>query len=277
MGSSPSRRRGAQLGLLATVTSVALVAALGLGLSPAAAAKPGAYVCSGGLIPAGTYTSLTVTGTCLFGGDVSIYGNVRVADGAVLNDHAFSFADHVLITGNVTVGKGAVLGLGTYNPVAVHDTTVNGNVVANQPLTLYLTFTTVHGNVVSNGGGSSTEFRNFPTKDNVIDGNLIMQGWQGGWIGAIRDRVGGNVIVSKNASVVVETPAGCDPEDPMNPCTGSGPGEDLDSTELQTNVIGGNLICHGNLPAAQVNAADGGEPNQVGGKAIGECAGLTES
>jgi hypothetical protein len=277
MRSSPSRRRGAQLGLLATLASAALVVALGAGVSVAGAAGPGGYVCTGGVIPANTYSSLTVTGHCMFGGDVTVNGNVRVADGAVLNDHAFSLANHVLITGNVTVGKGAVLGLGTYNPGATHDTTVNGNIVANQPLTLYLSFTTVHGNVVSNGGGSATEFRNFPTKDNVIDGNLIVQGWQGGWLGVIRDRVGGNVIVSNNASVVVETPEGCNPEDPSNLCTGSAPGLDPDSTEVQTNVIGGNLICQHNLPAAQVNALDGGQPNQVAGKAIGECAGLTDS
>jgi hypothetical protein len=44
---------------------------------------------------------------------------------------------------------------------------------------------------------------------------------------------------------------------------------------VQTNTISGNLICFGNAPAAQVNSGDGGLPNVVGGKAIGECAGLT--
>ncbi|MEZ4503039.1 MAG: hypothetical protein R3C39_10475 [Dehalococcoidia bacterium] len=198
---------------------------------------------------------------------------MTVADGAVLNDHAFSLADHVLITGNVKVGKGAVLGLGTYDPGATHDTVVNGNIEANQPLTLYVTFTTVHGNVISNGGGSADEFRNFPTKDNIIDGNLIMQGWHGGWLGVIRNHVGGNVIVSKNVSVLMETPAGCDAE--LGECTGTGPGIDSDSTEVQTNVIEGNLICQHNTPVAQVNALDGGQPNDVGGHGIGECATLT--
>ena len=277
MKSSPFRRRGAQRWLLATLSSAVLVVAMGVGGSAAAAEGRDGYVCAGGLIPAGTYRSLTVTGNCVFGGDVSVHGNVRVADGAVLNDHAFSFANHVHIKGNVTVGKGAVLGLGTYNPGAIHDTTVDGNIVANKPLSLYLSFTTVHGNVVSNGGGSATEFRNFPTKDDVIDGNLIVQGWHGGWIGVIRDRVGGNVIVSKNASVVVETPQGCDPQDPNNPCTGSAPGQDPDSTEVQTNVIGGNLICQHNRPDAQVNPLDGGQLNKVSGKAIGECEDLTDS
>ena len=38
-----------------------------------------------------------------------------------------------------------------------------------------------------------------------------------------------------------------------------------------TNVIHGNLACFGNSPAAQVNPADGGQPNVVGGKKLGQC------
>ena len=227
------------------------VLALSLVGSSALAAKPGGYTCGGGPIPAGTYTSLTVTGNCMFGGDLTINGNVTVADGGVLNDHAFSFADHVVINGNVLVGKDAVLGLGSYNPFAVHDTTVNGNIQANQPRTLYLTFTTVHGNVHSNGG--SGPGLNFPTKDNVIDGNLIVQGWTGMWIGAIRNHVGGNVIFSRNTALDTTVVPGSD------------------SSEIQTNVIGGNLICHDNAPTAQVNQFDGGQVNQIGGNAVGEC------
>lgn len=236
---------------LRVLIGLGAVLAFSLVGSSALAAKPGGYTCAGGLIPSGTYASLTVTGNCLFGGDVTVNGNVTVVDGAVLNDHAFSFADHVLINGNVRVGKGAVLGLGSYDPFAVHDTTVNGNIDANQPLTLYLTFTTVHGNVHSNGG--SGPGLNFPTKDNVIDGNLIVQGWTGMWIGAIRNNVGGNVIFSRNTALDTSVVPGSD------------------SSEVQTNVIGGNLICHGNTPTAQVNQFDGGEENQVGGNSVGEC------
>ena len=154
------------------------------------------------------------------------------------------------------------------NPSALHGTTVGGNIVSSlsssptsQPLSLYLSFITVHGNVISNGGGSGPAgpFRNFPIKDNTIDGNLIVQGWQGGWIGLIRNAVGGNVIFSKNASVVLEDGT---------------PGTDEDANEVQTNTIGGNLICQRNTPAAQVNAIDDGQPNTVGGKKIGQCAGL---
>jgi hypothetical protein len=240
---------------------------------PALAGPPGSYTCSeDGPIPGGTYSGLVVTANCFFGGDVTVNGNVTVADGAILNDHAGSAANHVLITGNVKVGKGAVLGLGTYNPYAIHDTTVNGSIVANHPMTLYLSFATVHGNVVSNGGGTTAEFRNFPIKDNTIDGNLVVQDWHGGWLGVIRNDVGGNVIVSKNASVVMLT--GCTGEGEEEVCTGFGPGFDDDSTEVQTNVINGNLVCQGNFPAAQVNAFDGGELNDVGGHAVGQCADL---
>ena len=91
----------------------------------------------------------------------------------------------------------------------------------------------------------------------------MIQGWTGGWIGLIRNHVGGNVIFSKNTSVInglVDPPV---------------PGQvDSDSSEVMTNVIGRNLICQGNTPKAQVNPDDGGQPNTVGGHKIGQCAGL---
>jgi hypothetical protein len=228
--------------------------ALGLTGSAAFGAAPGAGTCSGGAIAAGTYNGFTVTGNCTFaGGPITINGNLKIEDGAFLNDHAATYAN-VHVTGNVMVGKGSVLGLGNYSEAPSHNSaTVDGNIIANQPLTLYLGGITVHGNLISNGGGPGLAgpFRNFPSKDDTIDGNLIIQGWQGGWAGVIRTTVGGNLIYSKNASVV-----------------------DPDSNEVQTNVISGNLICQGNTPPAQVNPAEGGQPNVVGGQKIGQCAGL---
>lgn len=226
---------------------------LGVVGSGALAAPPGSGSCAGGAIPAGTYNGLKVTGNCTFGGDVTVNGNLTVADGAILNDHAASTAK-VHVAGNVLVGKGAVLGLGDYNPVGPHGSTVDGNVVANNPLTLYIGAVTIRGNLVSSGGGDPG--RNFPIKDDTIGGNLIIQGWHGLWLGVIRAQVGGNVIVSNNSAAD----------------TSALPGSD--STEVQTNVISGNLICQGNSPAAQVNPDDGGQPNVVGGHKIGQCAGL---
>jgi hypothetical protein len=250
------------------------------------AGKPGPLSCSGGTaavpqdIVAGTYGRVTVSGVCRFNGDVTINGGLVVAAGGVLNDHASGvpfMTAHVVINGDVQVQNGAVLGLGNYGPPGIKtNTVVNGNIVADRPLDLYLSGITVHGSVVSNGGGPGTsQFLNFPTKDDTIDGNLIMNGWQGGWIGAIRDTVGGSVIVSNNASVVHETPVGCDDMDPnpANHCTGFAPGPDTDSTEVVTNTITGNLICVGNTPAAQFGDS-GGLPNTVSGNKIGECARL---
>jgi hypothetical protein len=230
-----------------------VVLVLGVVGSGALAAAPGSGSCAGGVIPAGTYNGLKVTGNCTFGGNVTVNGNLTVADGAILNDHAASTAK-VHVTGNVLVGKGAVLGLGDYNPVGPHGSTVDGNIIANEPLTLYVGAVTIGGNLVSNGGGDPG--RNFPIKDDTIGGNLIIQGWHGLWMGVIRAVVGQNVIVSNNSAADTSVIPGSD------------------STEVQTNTISGNLICHGNSPAAQVNPDDGGQPNVVGGKKIGQCAGL---
>jgi hypothetical protein len=224
--------------------------------SGALAAGQGGVTCSGGSIAAGTYQNLKVTGNCTFdaGAAITINGNLTVAKGAILNDHAASTAT-VHVTGNVKVGAGAVLGLGDYDPNLPHDSAiVDGNITANHPLTLYLGGITIHGNLVSNGGGDPT--RNFPIKDDTIDGNVAIQGWSGLWMGVIRVTAGGNVIVSKNTAADPTTLPGSD------------------STEVMTNDIAGNLICHRNTPAAQVNALDGGLPNTVGGRKIGECAGL---
>ncbi len=246
----------------ATLFFVLLAATVAAVTAATSAASSGRYVCSGGPISAGTYHTLVVTGDCWFGGDVLVTGHLRVEDGAILNDHAFSDAV-VRVNGNVYVDKDAVLGLGGYTegPEPPTGTVVDGSILANQPLSLYLSGITVHGNVVSNGGGGGAqgEFRNFPLKDDVIDGKLVVQGWRGGWLGIIRDQVSGNVLVRNNESVLTET----------------GPGVDSDSTEVQTNTVGGNLVCMHNVPAAQVNPLDLGQPNIVGGHGIGECAGLT--
>ena len=235
---------------LRLLLGVGVLLAVGVVGSGALAAGQAKATCAGGPIAAGTYGSLTVTGNCTFaGGTVTINGNLTVARGAILNDHALSTAT-VHVTGNVKVERGAVLGLGDYDPTLPHDSAVvDGNITANHPLTLYLGGITVHGNLVSQGGGDPG--RNFPIKDDTIDGNLIVQGWSGLWAGLIRDIVGGNVVYSKNVSTL-----------------------DPDANEVQTNTIGGNLICQGNSPAAQVNPLDGGLPNTVGGLKIGQCAGL---
>ena len=259
--------------IVAAITGIAMLGALGLAPATALAAGPGAGSCSGGTIAGGTYSGFTVTGTCTlaYGANVQINGNLILTRAASLDDHGLEayIAAQIHVTGNVIVGKGAVLGLG-YNAAegTLGPDTVGGSIIADQPLALQVGNLTIGGSLISFGGGvpsnSVADSRNFPVKDNVIHGSLILQGWRGGWIGVIRNHVDGSVIVSFNVSI--STPPGPD-----------GPGAtvmDPDSTEVQTNSIAGNLICFGNTPHAHVNPADGGFPNTVLGHKIGECAGL---
>jgi hypothetical protein len=218
---------------------------------------------------------------------VQINGDLTIADGASLDDHGAEawMAAQVHVTGNVRVGKGAVLGLGWNAPDgegSLGPDTVGGSIVANQPLALQVGQVTIGGNLISNGGGVadvSGADRNFPVEDSVIHGNLIVQGWHGGWIGLIRNTVGGNVIFANNVSLFNrDTGYGMDPD------SSEVMGTDWSSFggPIVPQTIGGNLICHDNVPAAQVNSTnpppfgDFGIKNIVGGKAIGECAGLTQ-
>jgi hypothetical protein len=205
---------------------------------------------------------LTVTGNCTFTpGTLTVTGNLTVAPGAILNDHAASSGGvTVHVGGNVLVGEGAVLGLGNYSRALPHESAVvDGNVIADQPQTLYLGGMTIHGNLISTGGSGPD--RNFPIKDDTIDGNVILQGWSGLWFGLIRSSVGGNVVISHMAGTQTGLP-------------GTEFEGILDSTEVVSNTIGGNLICLANIPAAQVGdaAEEGGGPNTVGGHKLGECA-----
>jgi hypothetical protein len=218
--------------------------------------------------------NLTVTGNAYVanGASLNVSDNLTIAKGACLD--AFSTGT-VTVGGNIKVEKGAVLGLGCspgaigpYPPCGTTTTadTVGGNITANQPLTMYLTAVHVSGNVISNGGGDVTAVDtengpglSFPVKENTIDGNLIIQGWAGAWVGALRNHVDGNLIFSKNVGARVGD---------EQPFVGV-----LDSSEIADNTVGGNLICHGNTPSAQIGDSHGG-PNAVSGKAIGECSTL---
>ena len=88
----------------------------------------------------------------------------------------------------------------------------------------------------------------------------------GFWFGIIRVNVGGNVVAANTSGTQVGLP-------------GTEFEGILDSTEIVSNVIGGNLICHGNTPPAQIGDAildEGNGPNTVGGNALGECADVSE-
>jgi hypothetical protein len=244
------------------------------GADPTAAPICGNNEATAGTALSGDYKNLTVNGIAYVknGATLTVSGNLTLAQGACLD--AFSTGT-VKVGQNVAVGFGATLALGCAPgsngppPIApcfftTTADTVGGNITADQPLTMYLTAVTVGGNVVSNGGGFSTPGLSFPVKSMNINGNLVLEGWHGGpgaWIGALRNQVGGNVIISDNV--------------------GFRPGEHNanDSTEVDGNTVGQNLICQNNTPPAlygdAYNPAIGNGPNTVGHRAIGECANLT--
>lgn len=242
-----------------------VMAVVGLGAS-SAAADPfvGPQICtSAGTALSGNHGNLVVTGNAYVAGGTSlnVNGNLTIAPGACLD--AFTLGT-VKVTGGVYVGKGAILALGC-SPGAIGpeppcgttttDDYVGGSILASQPWTMYLTAVTVGGSVSSFGGGPGPTFDpyvNFPIKENVIGGDLLVSGWQGAWFGVLRNEVYGDARLINNVGVTVSEGR-------------------PDSTEIATNVVQGNLLCYGNSPAAQFGDS-GGAPNEVGGFASGQCA-----
>lgn len=258
-----------RLGALAAATLAAAAFTAGAAADP----NVGPTICtSGGAATAiaGTYGNLTITGNryVAAGTSLTVHGNLTVARGACLD--AFTMGT-VTVGGNVQVRQGAILALGctltSTGPgeatpcTGTTGDTVGGNLVASNPWTMYIDGSTIHGNLVSNGGGPGatlSPYVNFPIKDNVIDGNVIVHGWRGAWFGFIRNTAHGNVVISHDVGLTI-----------------GGLGT-LDSTEVAGNSISGNLVCQHNTPAAQFgDVPPFFDPhNQVGGVKIGECAGL---
>jgi hypothetical protein len=246
------------------VVGFCAVLVFAFGASMASASGGGIATCSGGDL-SGTYGNLLITGTCTVpdGKTLHVFGNLSVGPGATFDAVTMGTVN---IWGNVFVGKGATFGLGCTpaspappcDGVNTTSDTVGGSVFASQALTMYLDGDTIHGNVSSFGGGPGPTFNpyiNFPIKDNVIGGDVVVLGWAGAWFGLIRNHIYGSALIADNTGVTI------------------GDLGTLDSTEVATNVIGGNLLCAGNSPPAQFGDS-GGLPNVVGGLKLGECASL---
>lgn len=233
----------------------------GAGVAVASAAAPGSYTCAGGTIPAGTYSSLQVTGFCALPstGTVRVLRNVTLTPGAVLD--AATQPSTLIVGGNVRVRTGAILGLGCSPETGCSGTTsdrVGGNIVATQAAATIIHNTTILGNVTLSGGGGSEDCSsNSPLggpyfsdlEDNTITGNTNVSGLRTCWFGFIRNHAGRNVILHNDSY------------------------GDPDANEIVTNTIFGNLICSGNAPAPQVGDS-GGAPNVVFGRKLGQCASI---
>jgi hypothetical protein len=155
----------------------------------------------------------------------------------------------VTIRAGLFVESGATFVLGSEdNPV---DTgTISGGVHATDPMNLQIHYTTINGGITSHGGsgpfGGPFDVTWTTIEDSVINGSVTIDGYDGFWMGFIRNDVHGSVNLNDNVL------------------------EDPDGNEYVTNTIHGSLNCTGDSPAPQIGDS-GGEPNEVTGRKTGQC------
>ena len=214
------KRLGPVLGLGALVAAAFFVV-------PAFAAG-GTTTCNGTLAP-GTYNRVVVPqdGVCLSDGPVTIRAGLWVEQGATL------------VFGN--------------EENAVHTATISGGVHSSNAMNVQIHFSTINGGVDLEGGagpfGGPFDVTWNTLEDDVINGSVTVNGYNGFWQGFIRNNVHGSTDLNNNVLL------------------------DPDGNEFVTNTIHGNLNCAGNDPAPQVGDS-GGIPNQVTGQETGQCRGL---
>lgn len=171
--------------------------------SVSAAKSPPSFTCTGGTIPTGNYSSITVTGSCsvLDNAIITVTGNINVAAGAILD--AQSAPSTITVGKNVTAATGALLELGCQpmsffnnsahpcqiDPEGHSIITVNGNVTATGANTVLLNGITVGKNVTLTGGGGDLPWA---IKNNMISGNLTASEVTATWFGALFNVIGGN-------------------------------------------------------------------------------------
>jgi hypothetical protein len=193
-----------------------------------ASAGPNTTTCTGVLAP-GTYQTVVVPAdaTCLSDGPVTIRGGLFVGEGAtfVLGSEE-NPGDNGTITGGVHGTNAA--------SVQIHFMTINGGI-------------DLHGGSGAFGGPFDITWTTI--EDSTINGNVTVAGYDGFWMGFIRNTVNGSVNLNDNVLV------------------------DPDGNEYVTNTIHGSLNCAGNSPAPQIGDSEG-SPNEVTGAKTGQCAGL---
>jgi hypothetical protein len=214
--------------VVSTIGLTALFVA-GLALAAPAALAASTTSCDGELAP-GTYGHVVVPedAACFSDGPLTIKNGLEVQPGGTL------------VIGNEE------------NPV--HTATINNGVVATNPANLEIHFSTINGGVSMHGGdgpfGEPFDVRFATIEDSLIHGRVVIDGYDGFWMGFIRNNVRGLVTLSNNVLFEKE-----------------------DANEYVTNTIHGSLRCFGDDPAPQVGDSEG-EPNVVTGQKTGQCAHL---
>ena len=250
---------------IATASLLAAAAFLTSGGSVAAASS---YTCTGGSIPAGTYSSVLVQGSTpctVDAGNVSVTHSLVVGRSAVL--YAAFASSNLAVQGNLVVRRHAVLVLGCEpdnfpcfdSSSGANDDSVGGSLIADHALAVLVHHAEVGHSIYQTygGGGPSCSplavLQGNPAystyEDVTVGGNVTITGLRTCWLGLIRTHVHGNVVFVNN----------------MN--------GDPDGNEVVTNVIRGDLFCYGNSPKPQVGDSTG-SPNSVGGRKLGQCAHL---
>ena len=249
--------------MLAAASLMVPIALMG-GSTTASAATPSSTTCGGtptspAPLAGGTYTSVSVTGVCAVNvGQVIVTGDVTVASGAALvaafakNDLGGPGTSGLTVDGNIDVASGGTLLLGCEalhfacvddpdqnNPTLNSPDSVQGSVVATDPLGVVIHDSTIGGDAIQSGGGGGASctpsgiFAVFMSpvysdyEDNTIGGNLRITGLTSCWLGGFRNTIGGSVTYSDNNLT------------------------DPDANEILSSHIAGNLLCSGNSPAIQ--------------------------
>jgi hypothetical protein len=202
--------------------------ALLLVMSSMASAAPRTTQCNGALA-AGTYGRVVVPAgaTCFSETPVTIRNGLFVKEGAT-----FVLGDEEHPGNNGTISAG-VHGSNAAS-VQIHFVTINGGV-------------SIHGG--SGPFGPPFDVTWNTIEDSHINGAVTIAGYNGFWMGFIRNHVHGTVNLNNNVL------------------------EDPDGNEYVSNTIHGSLKCSGNSPAPQVGDSEG-NLNSVTGAKTGQCAAL---
>jgi hypothetical protein len=250
---------------IAAGTAILAAAGFAAAAPTAQGAPNSSYTCNGEL-PTNTYGSVWVPEWCVVpdGADVTVTHGISVGSGAF-----FDASTHSTLTvhGNVSGGPGSFVALGCTEAHTcddgeagnIGDVTIDGNVSLDHVYDAAINGVTIGGNLTSVGGGAGLaedQFIPFSVKDDTIGGNISVSGLRTTWFGVIRSQIGGNVTLT---DIVLADP---------------------DGNEIVANTISRNLVCSGLSPAPQLGdavegAPPGYGPNDVGGKAVGQCVGLT--
>lgn len=247
------------------------------------------YVCTGGQIPSGTYSSVSVTGICeVSGGSVTVTGNVMVAPGALLDattPGSSGLPGQVVVGGNVIVGAGAVLFLGCDKSILCSSGStfgsdkVGGSVIASGALGVDIHAVTVNGSIsMVGGGGGPAMLTGGPGSGACfgLTGSSAPAPWSEDpgplstfpvYSDVEDSTIGGNLrIIGMETCYIgaLRNSVGGNILD-QNNLMG-----DPDANEVVNNMVQGNIVCTGSDPTVQFGDS-GAAPNLVGGEAIGQC------